>query len=240
MHQPVLLLKDVGKSFSAGLGKIDALSGVCLTIAAGEFVTVTGPSGSGKSTFINIAGCLDRPSTGSVYFDGADVAVMSDDERAALRINKIGIVFQQFNLLARTSALENVALPLVYAGVARRERLARAALVLERVGLAEFACFPPSQLSGGQQQRVAIARALINEPTLILADEPTGALDTRTSGELMDEFRSLHAGGITIVLVTHDRDIADAGTRRIAFRDGVIVEDRRQPSVHLAFAKGMP
>ncbi len=226
---PVISVKDLKKTYDLG-GEIavQALRGVSLDVDAGEFVAVTGPSGSGKSTFMHILGCLDRPTSGRYLLDGRDVSHLSRDDLAAVRNHKIGFVFQGFNLLARTSALENVELPLLYSGthVAGSERHRRARAALATVGLADREHHHPNQLSGGQQQRVAIARALVNEPAILLADEPTGNLDTRTSIEVMDVFQRLNAErGITVLLITHEHDIAEYGTRTIAFRDGLVVSD---------------
>jgi len=207
---------------------VHALAGVSLDIAAADFVAVMGPSGAGKSTFMNMIGCLDRPSSGSYWMAGEDVERMNSDQLAAVRNRRIGFVFQQFNLLARTSALENVELPLMYAGVAAGDRRTRALEKLAQVGLAERADHQPSQLSGGQQQRVAIARALVNNPALILADEPTGALDSRTSVEIMALLQQLNAEGMTIVVVTHEQDVAGFASREVHFRDGKVVRDARQ------------
>src|SRR5512145_444189 len=230
MSDPAALIetRDLRKDYVLGDNVVHALAGVSMTIEAGEFVAVMGPSGSGKSTFMNMIGCLDRPTAGSYRLAGEDVARMSSDELAAVRNRRIGFVFQQFNLLARTSALENVELPLMYANVAVQERHARARDKLTLVGLGERADHQPSQLSGGQQQRVAIARALVNDPALILADEPTGALDSRTSVEIMALLQQLNRGGMTIVLVTHEHDIAEFASRLVMFRDGKIVADERQ------------
>jgi putative ABC transport system ATP-binding protein len=202
---------------------------VSLDIDAGEFVAIMGASGSGKSTLMNILGCLDRPSTGHYRLAGEPVDEMSSNQLASIRNRRIGFVFQQFNLLPRTSALENVELPMLYANVPAAERHRRALESLARVGLAERADHTPAQLSGGQQQRVAIARALVNQPQLILADEPTGALDSQTSEDIMRVLAGLNAQGMTVVLVTHEPDIATWARRRLVFRDGRIIEDQRQP-----------
>lgn len=221
--------RDLTKHYRLGDQTVQALAGVSLDIEAGEFVAIMGASGSGKSTLMNILGCLDRPSTG--YLRLADEAVdsMDPDQLAAVRNRRIGFVFQQFNLLPRTSALENVELPMVYAGVKASDRRVRAAEALTRVGLGERMMHTPAELSGGQQQRVAIARALVNGPSLILADEPTGALDSQTSEEIMRLLTELNAQGITVVLVTHEQDVAAWARRRIVFRDGRIVEDAAMP-----------
>ena len=226
---PALLeLRDVWKIYQLGDVEVQALRGISLDVAAHEFVAVMGASGSGKSTFMNVVGCLDQPTSGTYRLDGTLVSGMSTDERATLRNRRIGFVFQQFNLLARTSARENVELPLVYAGVAVAEQRERANAALVAVGLAGREDHMPSQLSGGQQQRVAIARALVNNPSLVLADEPTGNLDTETSVEVMDLLTRLHREqGVTIVLVTHEPDIAEYAERRITFRDGHVMSDVR-------------
>ncbi|MGE5338950.1 MAG: ABC transporter ATP-binding protein [Gemmatimonadota bacterium] len=228
MPDPLIQVTDLRKDYVLGDTTVHALAGVTLSIDAGEFVAVMGPSGSGKSTFMNMIGCLDRPTSGGYRLGGEDAAHLDADQLAAIRNRRIGFVFQQFNLLARTSAGENVELPLIYAGVPARERHARALAKLEQVGLGTRADHHPSQLSGGQQQRVAIARALVNDPALILADEPTGALDSRTSIEIMALLQQLNRGGMTIVVVTHERDIAAYASRLIMFLDGRVKSDERQ------------
>jgi putative ABC transport system ATP-binding protein len=224
---PVIHLESVHKYYDLGEVQVHALRGVSLEIERGEMVAVMGASGSGKSTLMNILGCLDRPSRGSYHLDGVDVAGLSKVQLARIRNRKIGFVFQQFNLLSRTSALENVELPTVYAGLDPAERRRRAEAAIERVGLTDRADHHPSQLSGGQQQRVAIARALVNHPSLLLADEPTGNLDSRTGVEIMSILQELNEEGITIVLVTHEHDIARYAQRTLEFRDGKIRRDAR-------------
>ena len=224
---PLIETRDLVKVYRMGDTKVHALNGVSITIDEGEFVAVMGPSGSGKSTFMNMLGCLDVPTSGRYRFDDQNVGRLSSDALAAVRNRKIGFVFQQFNLLPRTTAAENVELPLLYSGVTAQERHERAFAQLERVGLADRAHHHPAQLSGGQQQRVAIARALVNEPKLILADEPTGALDSTTSVEVMALLQSLNRAGISIVLVTHEHDVAAFASRLITFRDGHVVSDTR-------------
>jgi putative ABC transport system ATP-binding protein len=217
--------RDLAKTYRIGDNEIRALAGVSVDIAKGEMTAVMGPSGSGKSTFMNLVGCLDRPSSGDYLLDGRNVAHLVGDELAAMRNRSIGFVFQTFNLLARTSALENVELPLVYAGVPARERRARAMEMLRQVNLGDRADHHPAQLSGGQQQRVAIARALVTRPLLILADEPTGALDSRTSLEIMALMQDLNRQGMTVVLVTHEPDVARFARRILRFKDGHVVQD---------------
>jgi len=231
MNHPMALIetKDLTKAYTMGDQTVHALAGVSLTIEAGEFVAIMGASGSGKSTLMNILGCLDLPDGGEYRLAGEAVQTMSSDALAAVRNRRIGFVFQQFNLLPRTTALENVELPMVYAGVSNEERHRRAREALQRVGLGERGDHTPAELSGGQQQRVAIARALVNLPQLILADEPTGALDTRTSEDIMGLLTELNAQGITVVLVTHEHDVAAWARRRLVFRDGQVVEDAVQP-----------
>jgi putative ABC transport system ATP-binding protein len=222
------------KVYRMGDTEVHALDGVDLDIDRGEFVAVMGPSGSGKSTFMNIVGCLDRPTSGEYWLDGKAVSEMTGDQLAAVRNRHVGFVFQHFNLLARTPAVENVELPLVYGGVPNPARAERALAMLERVGLAERAHHHPGQLSGGQQQRVAIARALVTEPLIILADEPTGALDSHTSIEIMGLFQELNRGGMTVVLVTHEPDVARFARRILRFLDGRVVADEKNVPVEAA------
>jgi len=225
---PLIQLVDVAKTYRMGDVEVHALRGVSLDVELGEFTAIMGASGSGKSTLMNIVGCLDRPSGGRYLLDGQEVSRLSTERLAEMRNRTIGFVFQSFNLLARTSALENVELPLLYAGVSTPERHARAAEALARVGLADRAHHHPNQMSGGQQQRVAIARALVSRPRVILADEPTGNLDSRTSVEVMALFQELGRAGITVVLVTHEPDIAQYAGRIVVMRDGRILSDTRQ------------
>ena len=226
MSTPLITTRELTKSYALGGFTVQALRGVSVDIGAGEFVAVMGPSGSGKSTFMNLLGCLDTPSSGEYLLAGDHVSGLDSDALASIRNRRIGFVFQSFNLLPRTSALENIALPLLYCGVAGDERNRRAAACLAEVGLADRGHHHPTQLSGGQQQRVAIARALVNHPMLILADEPTGALDMLTSCEVMALLQQLNAQGMTVVLVTHEHDIAGFAKRVITFRDGRVVEDQ--------------
>ena len=221
-------VRDLVKVYAMGETEVRALAGVSATIAEGEFMAVMGPSGSGKSTFMNLLGCLDRPTSGEYLLAGERVSQLAADRLAQVRNRQIGFVFQHFNLLARTPAVENVELPLVYAGMPKKQRLEKAMRMLERVGLADRAHHHPGQLSGGQQQRVAIARALVTEPLLILADEPTGALDSHTSLEIMTLFQELNRQGMTVILVTHESDVARFAARVIVFRDGRILRDQAQ------------
>ena len=227
-----ILVEHLTKIYRLGEVEVHALRGVSLSIARGDFVAIMGASGSGKSTFMNILGCLDRPSSGRYLLDGVDVSTLSPDERAEVRNAKLGFVFQSFNLLPRTSALENVELPLVYSAVSLEDQHARALAALRAVGLEDRVHHMPSQLSGGQQQRVAIARALVNTPVLILADEPTGNLDSAASAEVMHVFSGLNRQGITVLLVTHETDIAAFARRKITFRDGHVVADENNEGAH--------
>jgi putative ABC transport system ATP-binding protein len=223
---PVLIdLEGVYKIYDMGAEKVHALNGIDLRMDRGEYVAIMGASGSGKSTLMNLLGCLDTPSSGSYRLNGVAVEELDDSQLAAIRNQEIGFVFQTFNLLPRTDALHNVELPLIYAGVPRRDRRERASRALERVGLADRMHHNPNELSGGQRQRVAIARALVNDPSLLLADEPTGNLDSATSVEIMELFDQLHAGGNTVVLVTHEAEIAQHAWRRINLRDGKVLSD---------------
>lgn len=226
----IISLQDIRKSYFLGRQELQVLKGIDLTIAKNEYVALMGPSGSGKSTLMNILGCLDSATSGQYILNGQDVSGMNDDALAMVRNKEIGFVFQQFNLLPRLSALENVAVPLIYAGASKKEREERASAMLERVGLADRAHHKPNELSGGQSQRVAIARALVNHPALILADEPTGNLDTKTSIEIMEIFSGIHAAGNTVVLVTHEEDIAAYTRRVVRIRDGIVESDRMNPA----------
>lgn len=228
---PLITLLDIGRKYVIGAETIHALKSVSLTIEKGEFVALMGPSGSGKSTLMNILGCLDTPTKGTYILNGNQVSEMSDSELAEIRNKEIGFVFQTFNLLPRSSSLENVALPLVYAGVGRAQREDRAQKTLESVGLGNRVHHKPNELSGGQRQRVAVARALVNNPSIILADEPTGNLDTKTSVEIMGLLEEIHSKGNTIILVTHEEDIAQHAHRIVRMRDGLIENDYLNPNV---------
>jgi putative ABC transport system ATP-binding protein len=226
--EPVIRIRDLTRVYKMGETEVRALDGVTLDVAPGEFLAVMGPSGSGKSTFMNIVGCLDRPTAGTYVLEGTDVSTLDRDARAGIRNDKIGFVFQSFNLLSRTSALENVELPLLYSRkhkLSDAEQLLKARASLERVGLGDRLLHEPSQLSGGQRQRVAVARALVTDPALLLADEPTGNLDSKTSDEVMGIFQRLNEERKTVVLITHEHDIAEYARRVVAFRDGRIVSD---------------
>jgi putative ABC transport system ATP-binding protein len=224
VNKSLIQLQDITRKYVMGTETVHALRGVSFSIEKNEYVALMGPSGSGKSTLMNILGCLDTPSSGEYWLNGKDVSKMTDNELAAVRNIEIGFVFQTFNLLPRNTALENVALPLVYAGVKKEEREARAAKVLTMVGLADRMGHRPNELSGGQRQRVAVARALVNNPSIILADEPTGNLDTKTSHEIMALFEEIHKNGNTIILVTHEEDIAQHAKRIVRLRDGLVAE----------------
>ncbi|EHQ29257.1 ABC transporter ATP-binding protein [Mucilaginibacter paludis] len=230
--QPLITLKDIGRKYVIGTEVIHALKSVSLTINKGEFVALMGPSGSGKSTLMNILGCLDTPTKGEYTLNGTDVSRMSDNELAEVRNKEIGFVFQTFNLLPRNTALDNVGLPLIYAGVNKQNREKRAQQALENVGLGNRMDHKPNELSGGQRQRVAVARALINNPSIILADEPTGNLDTKTSVEIMGLMEDIHAKGNTIILVTHEEDIALHAHRIVRMRDGLVEKDYQNPDIH--------
>jgi putative ABC transport system ATP-binding protein len=227
---PLLETHDLVKDYVVGEETVHALNGVSVTISRGEFVAIMGTSGSGKSTFMNMVGCLDVPTSGSLSLDGVDTRTLSSDALADIRNQKIGFVFQQFNLLNRTTALDNVAVPLIYAGMGMAARREKARITLEAMGLGQRLDHTPAKLSGGQQQRVAIARALVTDPLLLLADEPTGALDTHTSEDIMGIFQKLNGDGITVIIVTHEPDIADYAARQILFRDGKVIEDRASPN----------
>lgn len=225
MNQAVIDIQGITKTYVNGKLSVPVLHGIDLQVNKGEFVSIMGPSGSGKSTFMNILGCLDRPTTGSYRLNGDEVATLSDDELAFVRNKQIGFVFQSFNLLTKLTALENVALPMIYAGMDKKSRNKRAAALLSSVGLGERMDHLPSELSGGQRQRVAIARALANNPAIIMADEPTGNLDSKSTIDVMNIFRGLYDEGRTIILVTHEPEIATYASRNVVLRDGLIVED---------------
>lgn len=225
MAQPIIEIKGITRDFPLGNEIVHVLKGINLTIQKGEYVALMGPSGSGKSTLMNILGCLDTPTGGSYNLNGKLVSAMHDDELANIRNTEIGFVFQTFNLMPRTTALDNVALPMIYAGYSKSERIERATEVLHQVALADRMDHKPNQLSGGQRQRVAVARALVNKPSIILADEPTGNLDSKTSEEIMALFDEIHANGNTVILVTHEEDIAAHAHRIIRLRDGIVEKD---------------
>ena len=227
MNQSVIDIQGITKTYVNGKLSVPVLHGIDLQVNKGEFVSIMGPSGSGKSTFMNILGCLDRPTTGSYRLNGDEVATLSDDELAFVRNKQIGFVFQSFNLLTKLTALENVALPMIYAGMDKKSRNERAAALLSSVGLGERMDHLPSELSGGQRQRVAIARALANNPAIIMADEPTGTLDSKSTIDVMNIFRGLYDEGRTIILVTHEPEIATYASRNVVLRDGLIVEDKK-------------
>jgi putative ABC transport system ATP-binding protein len=229
--QGIIHLENLKKNYYLGKQVIEVLKGISLDIFKNEYVALMGPSGSGKSTLMNILGCLDTPTSGTYILNGKDVSRMPDNDLAEVRNQEIGFVFQQFNLLPRLTAAENVALPLIYAGVPKKQRMEKALQVLEKVSLADRSHHKPNEMSGGQNQRVAIARALVNDPSIILADEPTGNLDSKTSYEIMDIFGKIHDGGNTVILVTHEEDIAKYAHRIVRLRDGIIESDRRtQPT----------
>lgn len=230
-EEPLIILKDIGRKYVIGAEIIHAIKSVTLSINKGEFVALMGPSGSGKSTLMNILGCLDTPTKGEYILNGLNVSHMTDNELAEVRNSEIGFVFQTFNLLPRNSALDNVALPLVYAGISKEKRRDRAKAALENVGLGNRTDHRPNELSGGQRQRVAVARALINDPSIILADEPTGNLDTKTSIEIMGLIEDIHAKGNTIILVTHEEDIAMHAHRIVRMRDGLVEKDYMNPDI---------
>ncbi|MBC5842327.1 MAG: ABC transporter ATP-binding protein [Flavobacteriaceae bacterium] len=228
MENPLIKISDIKRNFVLGEEIVYVLKGIDLEINKGEYVALMGPSGSGKSTLMNLLGCLDTPTSGSYILNGKDVSKMKDDELAEIRNKEIGFVFQTFNLLPRTTALDNVALPMIYAGYSKSERKARAEEVLTQVGLSDRMDHHSNQLSGGQRQRVAVARALVNKPSIILADEPTGNLDSKTSVEIMKLFNEIHANGNTVILVTHEEEIAEYAHRIIRLRDGVVESDTRK------------
>jgi putative ABC transport system ATP-binding protein len=227
----LISIKNLNRTYIMGLEKVEALKDVSLDIEKNEYVALMGPSGSGKSTLMNLIGCLDSPTRGEYWLNGKEVSTMDDSELAEVRNKEIGFVFQTFNLMPRLSALENVALPLVYAGIGKEERLERARKVLESVGLGDRVMHKPNELSGGQRQRVAVARALVNNPSIILADEPTGNLDTKTSYEIMGLFEQIHKAGNTVILVTHEQDIAQHAHRIVRLRDGLVESDVRNENI---------
>ena len=231
MANPLIKITNIKRDFPLGNEIVYVLKGIDLEINKGEYVALMGPSGSGKSTLMNILGCLDTPTSGTYILNGKHVSEMQDDELAGIRNKEIGFVFQTFNLMPRTTALDNVALPMVYAGYSKSERIERASEVLKQVGLDDRMDHKPNQLSGGQRQRVAVARALVNKPSIILADEPTGNLDSKTSVEIMNLFNEIHANGNTVILVTHEEEIAAYAHRIIRLRDGIIESDTQNPNI---------
>ena len=235
--QEIIKLVDIKKFYKVGAETVKALQSVSLSVNRGEYLALMGASGSGKSTLMNILGCLDTPTDGQYYLEGKDVSKLNDNELAEIRNKQIGFVFQTFNLLPRSNALENVVLPLIYAGISKEARLKRGEQVLEQVHLADRMVHKPNELSGGQRQRVAIARALVNKPSIILADEPTGNLDSKTSQEIMALLEEIHEAGNTIILVTHEEDIARHAHRIVRLRDGLIESDNRNPNVHKVAVK---
>ncbi|MFT7352225.1 MAG: putative ABC transport system ATP-binding protein [Flavobacterium sp.] len=232
MSNSLIQIKNIKRDFVLGTEIINVLKGIDLNINKGEYVALMGPSGSGKSTLMNLLGCLDTPTSGSYILNGKDVSIMNDNDLAEIRNKEIGFVFQTFNLLPRTTALDNVALPMVYAGFSKSDRRKRAAEVLTQVNLSDRMDHEPNQLSGGQRQRVAIARALVNNPSIILADEPTGNLDSKTSVEIMKLFGDIHANGNTVILVTHEEEIASYAHRVIRLRDGMVETDKPNPNIN--------
>ena len=223
----ILELRDICKDYIQGKMTVPVLKNVCFEMEEGEYVAIMGPSGSGKTTLMNIIGCLDQATSGTFLLDGEDIGGLNDNQMSEIRLRKIGFVFQSFQLLPRQSALENVMLPLSYAGVPKKERRERAVMALERVGLGDRIDFKPTQLSGGQKQRVAIARAMVNHPKILLADEPTGALDSKSGEQVMDLFHSLNEGGVSILMITHDADIASCAQRQVIIRDGILRQGGR-------------